>query len=492
MLVHKSAVPGGLAAFLMVSAFAANGLARQRGIVSAGCSGCHGGDGTVVEMTASPESFEPDEEVTFTVSVQHAGIRNAGVYITSKGVGTLFTIAGQNLAITDGEITHSAPKTAEDGKVTFEFGWRAPAEPGGVRFEVYALAGNANGASSGDNAGEGFFSWAFGCEGQEFFPDYDQDGFGSEAYGSITACAGEPPEGYSELGTDCNEVYDTTYPGAPELCNERDDNCNGEVDEDSMPVEMWPDPDGDGYYDLQDGEPLTGCLMPGYAWQPGDCAPNDPMIHPGAEEVCNLFDDDCNGRVDDRVRPQCGVGFCRRESFTCSESDCFEGVPADEICNALDDDCDGDTDEGDLCDPGEVCVNGKCLDAETAGLEPGATDPVTASGAGPLDGGAGMSNAGSKPTPAATGGQGATSAGGAPSGATPSVPNNDAASPGTGGAAPQYGGTSSQPEAQPSASGCGVSSAGQTSTPFQMLALLLLSSARRFGRPRSPRRRAST
>ena len=44
-----------------------------------------------------------------------------------------------------------------------------------------------------------------------------------------------------------------------------------------MPVELWPDEDGDGYYADKTGEPLMGCDgLPGYAALGGDCGPDDP------------------------------------------------------------------------------------------------------------------------------------------------------------------------------------------------------------------------
>ena len=44
----------------------------------------------------------------------------------------------------------------------------------------------------------------------------------------------------------------------------------------------------------------------------------DRTIHPGAKEMCNYKDDNCNGRVDEGVRASCGVGWCRREAASCS------------------------------------------------------------------------------------------------------------------------------------------------------------------------------
>ena len=63
-----------------------------------------------------------------------------------------------------------------------------------------------------------------------------------------------------------------------------DDDDSGPDDDDSS------DPDGDG-----DG------FLP-----PEDCDDDDPEVHPGAEEVCNGLDDDCDGDVDDLPVPDAG------------------------------------------------------------------------------------------------------------------------------------------------------------------------------------------
>jgi hypothetical protein len=61
-------------------------------------------------------------------------------------------------------------------------------------------------------------------------------------------------------------------------------------------------------------------------------------VHPGAVEICNNIDDNCNGRIDEYVRPYCGVGWCLRESYSCSPDLCFPGDPVPEII--LDGKCD--------------------------------------------------------------------------------------------------------------------------------------------------------
>src|SRR6185295_3526492 len=151
-----------------------------------------------------------------------------------------------------------------------------------------------------------------------------------------------------------------------------DNDCNGQTDENAVPAVLWPDGDGDGYYQYQTGTPKMGCDgVPGYASHAGDCSDSDPSRHPGVKEVCNLKDDNCDGIVDERVRPVCGVGLCARASPTCDAKDCIPGSPVAETCNRLDDDCDGEVDE-DSCATGFACVRGACVPAGLGGSSGGA------------------------------------------------------------------------------------------------------------------------
>ncbi len=73
--------------------------------------------------------------------------------------------------------------------------------------------------------------WDFklgGCEPLTFYRDGDGDGFGNLNVDSI-ACAA--PAGYVSNSTDCNDAQNTVYPGAPEINDGLDNNCNGTIDE---------------------------------------------------------------------------------------------------------------------------------------------------------------------------------------------------------------------------------------------------------------------
>ena len=361
--------------------------ARAGGIVTDTCQACHGGGDAppALSLTPDPTTFNPGDLVTFTLNIRASSIKVGGVFITTGAVGALRSLAGEGLQVNGQGLTHTAPKAAVNGAVTFRFAWQAPTKPGGVDVRVAALAGNGNNAPTGDSPGGGDFQWAFGCSARTFYLDLDRDGFGAKSLGTVLGCAGDAaPTGYAATDGDCDENDENVHPGATEICNKKDDNCDAQIDENSSPVMMWPDEDGDGYYKSQTGVAKIGCgNVPGYAAQAGDCNDADPAVHPGAVETCNLQDDNCDGDVDERVRPRCGLGWCARQSPSCNPGDCRPGPPAAETCNAFDDDCDGEIDN-DACATGYVCGGGACVPSG---------EPIAA-GAGATSGAGGAGGAG--------------------------------------------------------------------------------------------------
>ncbi len=391
--------------------------AHSGGAQGGSCSGCHGSGDHNASLFTMPANLQPGDTVTVDVEIQGSG-NVAGVFIGVDG-GSISAISGQGMASVGSGLTHTSPRSMTGGggggEATFTFEWDIPGAPGATRFGVSSVVANGNGSSGGDEGDEHYLDVVYGCEPQEFFRDFDGDGHGRATQPRVF-CAGAPPEGYAVAGDDCDDNRDTTYPGAVEFCNLRDDDCNDQIDDDAIPVEQYPDADGDGFYspaERETGETFVGCVpTEGWAADPGDCAPEDETRNPGAEESCNLFDDNCDGRVDERVRPTCGVGWCRRESSTCDVAACTPGDPVDEVCNLLDDDCDGAVDENAPCDDGLSCIAGECRVPDEAPT--GGSTGTGALGTGD-EGGPGGTSAGGTDTdvgPSASGGGGGCSVGG--------------------------------------------------------------------------------
>ena len=123
--------------------------------------------------------------------------------------------------------------------------------------------------------------------------DDKKDDTGPQMYGD------EDGDGYLESEGDCDDGNDAVYPGATELCNGIDDNCNDEIDED-VQGEYYEDYDGDGFGNPDSAQ--TACDAPdGYVQNGTDCDDQDDGAYPGANEVCDEIDNNCDGSVDEGV-----------------------------------------------------------------------------------------------------------------------------------------------------------------------------------------------
>jgi parallel beta-helix repeat protein len=126
---------------------------------------------------------------------------------------------------------------------------------------------------------------------------------------------------------DCAPFDPNVHPGATETCNGVDDNCDGNIDE-GVKTTFYLDNDGDSYGDSS--QSVEACSAPaGYVAAGGDCNDNNAAINPGATEVCDGIDNDCDGLVDE--------GFANTDGD--SLADCVDP----------DDDNDGVLDGADQC-----------------------------------------------------------------------------------------------------------------------------------------------
>ncbi|MBA3647523.1 MAG: hypothetical protein H0W62_03065 [Chitinophagales bacterium] len=148
-----------------------------------------------------------------------------------------------------------------------------------------------------------------------YYADTDRDSYGN-LLASIQACT--LPNGYVSNSTDCNDENASVNPGAIETCNNIDDNCNGSVDE-GVKTNFYADADNDGYGNLN--VVSQACSPPaGYTSNSTDCNDGNAAINPGAIDICNSIDDNCNQVVDENaiqasINPGGTVNICSGTSL---------------------------------------------------------------------------------------------------------------------------------------------------------------------------------
>jgi hypothetical protein len=153
--------------------------------------------------------------------------------------------------------------------------------------------------------------------------DRDRDGDGH----SDAACCNVASDGTRTCGGDCDDFSLSVRPGAREVCNEIDEDCDGNIDE-GVARTFHRDADRDGF-GCTCADAVTACSAPpGYVEDESDCDDTLAAYHPGANGTCGLcpapyrrletcdgLDDDCSGIVDDDAAADAcaianGTGTC--------------------------------------------------------------------------------------------------------------------------------------------------------------------------------------
>ena len=149
-----------------------------------------------------------------------------------------------------------------------------------------------------DNADDSSVEDDDGGTGTDGGDDGGEDGGGDDGVGE--ADVDDDNDGFTENEGDCNDDNSDVYPGAAEYCNNRDDDCDGDIDDpedlaDGQGDTRFEDADGDGFGNA--AESAEACEhSDGWVDDDTDCDDTHASAHPGGiEQNWNGIDEDCDG-----------------------------------------------------------------------------------------------------------------------------------------------------------------------------------------------------
>ena len=204
-----------------------------------------------------------------------------------------------------------------------------------------------------------------------FYPDADGDGFGASA--GEEHC--EMPAGFVAQAGDCDDDNAAIHPSGKEICDSADNDCDGAIDDADTSLDVattgtfYRDGDGDNFGDATMTK--KACVKPaGYAQSSSDCNDSAANVNPGALEVCDFVDNDCDAKIDiadSSIDPNSTKSFYRdfdndkfgagaamiacnaptgwvSASGDCNDNDNLSLPGGVEVCDNADNDCDGGID----------------------------------------------------------------------------------------------------------------------------------------------------
>ncbi|MBM4362005.1 MAG: putative metal-binding motif-containing protein [Deltaproteobacteria bacterium] len=212
---------------------------------------------------------------------------------------------------------------------------------------------------------------------------------------------------------------------------------------------LYRDFDHDGFGEREDPIASSWCAPPvGYSLVASDCDDRDPTAYPGAAELCDGTNNDCDGRGDD-TEP----GLCA-------------GDPLGGRCISVDGGASCGCRASADCAPAHECIGGRCVAS-------GAADDASALAEAGFGGAPGSSDAGSGSDAAPAPADGGSRGGSGGQTTAPSPPSNDAPSGGAGPRDAANDGLGPRAEPHEPSCACYAGSAPRSAAPASLLAFLL-------------------
>ncbi|MFY8077657.1 MAG: putative metal-binding motif-containing protein, partial [Flavobacteriales bacterium] len=143
------------------------------------------------------------------------------------------------------------------------------------------------------------------CTPSTWYADADGDGYGNVS-STLSYCT--QPYGYVANSTDCDDAVASVNPGATEICNSIDDDCDSSIDEGIPLITYYNDADGDGF-GAGLGTVTCSVLAAPYVTNNTDCDDTNASVNTAATELCtNAIDDDCDTVINEGCGSETAAG----------------------------------------------------------------------------------------------------------------------------------------------------------------------------------------